>query len=70
MHDTNGQSLKVGDKVLVPCEVERLTEGVNGRGYACLVTTLGASGSQRQAIPEIATDVLLKVADAGKTLGL
>ena len=70
MHDAKGLELKIGDKVLIPCEVTKLSVGFKDRSYASLATTIKGEDGFSQAVTDIATDTIVKVAHAGETIGL
>ncbi|MGO9115748.1 MAG: hypothetical protein ACLP9L_41610 [Thermoguttaceae bacterium] len=72
MHDANGHPLKVGDKVLIPCDVVGLS-GPNCPDYCnvMVTTTLGRRpDGQKESFSAINTAQLVKVSGGNVNLNL
>ena len=71
MHDAKGHPLKVGDKVLIPCEITSLYDGSEIYCNVSVKTTLGRRPDHMQeSISAINTGVLVKVAGGDVSLHL
>lgn len=70
MHDANGHALKVGDKVLIPCEVTQLYESEDYCNVAVKTTIGRRPDGQRESFSAINTGVLVKISGGDVTLNL
>ncbi len=70
MHDANGHSLKVGDKVLIPGEITTLCASEEFCNVA-VRTTLGRKpDGEKDTFSALNTAQLVKVSGGGVSLGL
>ena len=72
MHDANGHPLRVGDKVLIPCEITDLSgPGCEDYCNVGLRTTLGRRPDGRlESFSAVNTAQLVKVSGHGVSLDL